>query len=200
MPQRIATSHPGAHRKTLPHPAWSSIGRQQKTSPVPDAINLCATRRNYGFDNLQVNVGNQTKYHSNSWSIFQYPIWVLLFILYHIVSCLVSDYMVYVLYDTIFEGSLEVKLPTIWTDEKQSRSEAERREKIRREKSRRERVRRKKMQMREKVGKSLAKAADAEPVGQMRDEKLHAVVRTTFGSWDVEKVHATTKHISKTKC
>jgi hypothetical protein len=45
----------------------------------------------------------------------------------------------------IIEGSLEVKLPTIWTDEKQSRAEAERREKIRREKSRRERVRRKKM-------------------------------------------------------
>jgi hypothetical protein len=44
----------------------------------------------------------------------------------------------------MIEGSLEVKLPTIWTDEKQSREEAERRE----------RVRRKKMQMREKVGKS----------------------------------------------
>ena len=44
----------------------------------------------------------------------------------------------------IIEGSLEVKLPTIWTDEKQSKEEAERRE----------RVRRKKMQMREKVGKS----------------------------------------------
>ena len=29
---------------------------------------------------------------------------------------------------TIIEGSLEVKLPTIWTDEKQSRAEAERRE------------------------------------------------------------------------
>ena len=54
----------------------------------------------------------------------------------------------------IIEGSLEVKLPTIWTDEKQSRVEAERRGKIRREKIRRERVRRKKMQMREKVGKS----------------------------------------------
>ena len=51
----------------------------------------------------------------------------------------------------------------------------------------------------------LAKAAGAEPAGQMRDEKLHALwreahlevkmykahqVRTTFGSWDVEKVHA----------
>jgi hypothetical protein len=29
---------------------------------------------------------------------------------------------------TMIEGSLEVKLPTIWTDEKQSRAEAERRE------------------------------------------------------------------------
>jgi len=55
---------------------------------------------------------------------------------------------------TIIEGSLDVKLPTIWTDEKLSRAEAEGREKIRREKSRRERVRRKKTQMREKVGKS----------------------------------------------
>jgi hypothetical protein len=44
----------------------------------------------------------------------------------------------------IIEGSLEVKLPTIWTDEKQRREEAERRE----------RVRRKKIQVREKVGKS----------------------------------------------
>ena len=119
---------------------------------------------------------------------------------------------------------------------------------------RRERERGKKMQVHEKVGKSrftvffpmicgsggsksrLAKAAGAEPFGQMRDEKLHPVVarstfwnkkcksttrsehflklrcrkssrrcgaahfqvkmykahhsRTTFGSWDVEKVHA----------
>jgi len=30
----------------------------------------------------------------------------------------------------MFEGSLEVKLPTIWTDEKQSREEAERRERL----------------------------------------------------------------------
>ena len=30
----------------------------------------------------------------------------------------------------IFEGSLEVKLPTIWTDEKQSREEAERSERL----------------------------------------------------------------------
>ena len=46
----------------------------------------------------------------------------------------------------------------------------------------------------------LAKAAGAEPSGQMRDEQLHAVVarstfpsqnvQSTFGSCDVEKVHA----------
>jgi len=30
----------------------------------------------------------------------------------------------------IIEGSLEVKLPTIWTDQKQSRGEAERRERL----------------------------------------------------------------------
>ena len=61
-------------------------------------------------------------------------------------------------------------------------------------------LRRKKIQMREKVGKSrntvfpmvwgsggsksrLAKAAGAEPAGQMRDEKLHTIVAgSTFRS------------------
>jgi len=32
--------------------------------------------------------------------------------------------------ENLIEGSLEVKLPTIWTDEKQSREEAERRERL----------------------------------------------------------------------
>ena len=67
-------------------------------------------------------------------------------------------------------------------------------------------MRRKKTQVREKVGKSrftaffpkncgsggsksgLAKAAGAEPCGQMRDEKLHAVVvRSTFRSKNVQR-------------
>jgi len=43
------------------------------------------------------------------------------------------------------EGSLEVKLPTIWTDVKQRREESERREEQKREDQRRERVRRKKL-------------------------------------------------------
>ena len=34
------------------------------------------------------------------------------------------------IYIYIIEGSFEVKLPTIWTDEKQSREEAERRERL----------------------------------------------------------------------
>ena len=83
----------------------------------------------------------------------------------------------------IVEGSLEVKLPTIWTDEKQSREEAERRERLEERRVEERRIRRKKMQMREKVGNCvfpmiwgsggsksrLAKAAGAEPAGQMRD-------------------------------
>ena len=91
------------------------------------------------------------------------------------------------------------------------------------------------MQMREKVGKSrftvffpmicgsggsksrLAKAAGAEPAGQMRDEKLHAVVaRSTFRSQNVQNTPVSdqfwklrcqksarrcgAKHISKSKC
>ena len=74
------------------------------------------------------------------------------------------------------------------------------------EDQRRGRERRKKMQVREKVGKSrftvfpmicgsggsksrLAKAAVAEPAGQMRDEQLHAVVARRCA-----------KHMSKSKC
>ena len=89
------------------------------------------------------------------------------------------------------------------------------------------------MQMREKVGKSrstvfpmiwgsggsksrLAKAAGAEPAGQMRDEKLHAfVARSTFGSQNVKNTRGSDhfwklrcrksarrcgEHISKSKC
>ena len=93
-----------------------------------------------------------------------------------------------------------------------------RREKSRRERVRRERVRRKKMEMREKVGKSkftvffpmicgsggskswLAKAAGAEPAGQRRDEKLHAVVaRSTFPSQNVKNTPAS-DHFWKLRC
>ena len=73
------------------------------------------------------------------------------------------------------------------------------------------------MQMREKVGKSrntvfplicgsggsksrLAKAAGAEPAGQMRDEHLHAVVaRSTFPSQNVQNTPVS-DHFWKLRC
>ena len=62
-------------------------------------------------------------------------------------------------YDAMIEGSLEVKLPAIWTDGKSGGGKRQRRERVRRERVRRERVRRerdrrKKIQVQEKVGKS----------------------------------------------
>ena len=41
-----------------------------------------------------------------------------------------DDICVISCYYMLIEGSLEVKLPTIWTDEKQSREDAERRERL----------------------------------------------------------------------
>ena len=132
----------------------------------------------------------------------------------------------------IFEGSLEVKLPTIWTDEKQSREEAERRERLEERRLEERRSEKRKSQQKEDAdvrkgrkvaihcvfpmifgsggSKSrLAKAAGAEPAGQMRHEKVHAVVaRSTFPSqsgqstrgadhfWKSSTLHYTTLHYS----
>ena len=123
----------------------------------------------------------------------------------------------------IIEGSLEVKLPTIWTDGKAEVGRV--REEKRREEERRSEKR--KSQKKEDVGAQkgrkvakhcffplicgsgrsksrLAKAAGAEPPGEMRDEKLHGVVarstfpsqmykrhqrRSLFQSWAVQKGH-----------
>ena len=101
----------------------------------------------------------------------------------------------------IIEGSLEVKLPTIWTDKKQRWEEPEKR---REEKRRRKKIKKRKSPSPKKEDSGgrrgsesrLAKAAGAEPCGQMREGKLHAVVaRSTFAS---EKAKNTTRsHISK---
>ena len=111
------------------------------------------------------------------------------------------------------EGSLEVKPPIIWTVGK-----SQRREEKKKEDQRRERGRRQKMQVREKVGKSrnivffqwfvgrrwsksrLAKAAGAEPPGQMRDEELHAVVvQSTFRCQNVQRTPGSV-HFRKLTC
>ena len=108
-------------------------------------------------------------------------------------------------YSIIIEGNLEVKLPTIWTDEKQSRAEGERRERLEERRSEKRKSQKKEdadARKGRKVAKHcvfpmicgsggsksrLAKAAGAEPAGQMRDEKLHAVVaRSTFPSQNVQ--------------
>ena len=124
------------------------------------------------------------------------------------------------IWNYIIEGSLEVNLSTTWTDQKAEVGrvrEEKRREEKKKEDQRRERVRRKKMQVREKVGKSqntvfpmicgsggsksrLAKAAGAEPSGQMRNEKLHAVVaRSTFRSQNVQSTPCS-DHFWKLRC
>ena len=124
-------------------------------------------------------------------------------------------------WDLVFiERSLEVKLPTVWTDGKAPqparRSDME---KVSREKTREGHTCRCDQRGRKVAehcvfpmicgsggSKSrLAKAAGTEPAGHMKDEKLQAVLvrstcgsksdknwglRTTFGSSDVEKVHA----------
>jgi len=130
----------------------------------------------------------------------------------------------------MIEGSLEVK---VWTDEKQRWEESEKR---REEKRRRKRKSQKKEDPGARKGRKvakhcvfpmicgsggsksrLAKAAGAEPAGQMRDEKLHAVVaRSTFRSQNAQNTSGSdhfwklrcrksarrcgAKHISKSKC
>ena len=97
-----------------------------------------------------------------------------------------------------------MKLPTIWTDEKQSQEEAEPGRNSDVEKVRREKIRDGESQKKEDAGarkgrkvakhcvfpmfcgsggskSRLAKAAGAGTSGQMRNEKVHAVVaRSTF--------------------
>ena len=160
-------------------------------------------------------------------SIFIYPYIYLSLSLYIYIYIYLSTYLsisisiyisIYLYLYLFIEGSLEVKLPTIWTDEKQSREEAERRERLEER-----RVRRKKMQMREKVGKSRNNvffqwfgAPEGRKVGSLKRRvrsqlarweiknctplwrEAHFQVkmykthhgRTIFGSWEDEKVHA----------
>ena len=109
----------------------------------------------------------------------------------------------------MIEGSLEV-----W---KSSGGKSQRQESEKEEDRRREGVRRKKMQVREKVKKSRntvffpmfcgpggsksrrAKAAGAEPSGEMRDKQLPIVVRRTCQSQNVKSTSAS-EHFWKLSC
>ena len=64
-----------------------------------------------------------------------------------------TDFLPLYKYNIFIEGSLEAKLPTIWTNEKPRWEESEKRRQEERRQGR-ERVRRQKMQVREKVAKS----------------------------------------------
>jgi hypothetical protein len=83
------------------------------------------------------------------------------------------------------EGSFEVKLPTIWTDEKQSRAKAERREKLeeknqKRKSQRRESVSRKKIKVREEVEKS--RASEARKVGSLKRRDARSKIARRGGA------------------
>ena len=111
------------------------------------------------------------------------------------------------------EGSLEVKLPTICSDGKAEVGRV-REEKIRDGEDQRGRKSEERRCSR-KVAihcvfpmiwgsggskSNLAKAAGAEPVGQMRDETLHAVVaRSTFPSQNVQNM-PTSEHFWQCRC
>ena len=119
----------------------------------------------------------------------------------------------------IVEGSLEVKFPTVWTDEKAEvgrvREEKKKKEDQRREKSQETEEKNAGARKSKKVAKHcvfpmicgpggsksrLAKAAGAEPSGQMRDEKLNAVVvRSTFHSQNCEGLSGS-KYFWKLRC
>ena len=99
----------------------------------------------------------------------------------------------YLYSQTLIEGSLEVKLPTIWTDGKaEVRSEKRKSEKKEDAGARKGSKAAKHCVFPMICGSGgsksrLAKAAGVEPCGQMRDEKLHAVVaRSTIPSQNVQ--------------
>ena len=105
-------------------------------------------------------------------------------------TILYMSYHVYVYIYHIIEGSLKVKLPKIWTDENEVgrvREEKRRSKKIRDEKESEER--RCRCAKVEKSQITLFFQCFGAPEGR-KVGSLKRRVRTTFGSWDVEKVHA----------
>ena len=122
-----------------------------------------------------------------------------------ILKCLCDFFGIFLYYSFFvffIEGSLEVKRPTTWRDGKAEvgrvREEKKRSETIREEKEREERTCRRAKGRKVTIrcvfpmvcgsgGSKSNFAAGAEPAGQMKDEKLHAIVaRSTFRSQNVQ--------------
>ena len=125
-----------------------------------------------------------------------------MYVCMYVCMCVHIYIYIYLFIYLFIEGSLEVKLPTVWTNEKQrweesgKRREEERRSKKRKSQKKEDPGARKGRQVAKlcvfsdgsRGSKSrLAKAAGAEPAGQIRDEKLHAVVaQSTCASQNVQ--------------
>ena len=84
----------------------------------------------------------------------------------------------------IFEGNLEVKLPTIWTDEKQRWEESEKR-RAEESRSKRESLRRNKIQVRIKVGNTMCFQWFVAPEG-WKVGSLKRRVRSQLARWEMK--------------
>ena len=165
--------------------------------------------------------------YENTFTIFNIQVLSYVYIIVYI--------YIFIYIHIIIEGSLEVKLPTIWTDEKQRWSRRIEKRRAEERRSEKRKSQKKEDADARKGGKAakhcvfpmicgsgrsksrLAKAAGAKPSGQMRDEKVHAIVaRSTFRSQNVQNTPVSdhfwklrcrksarrcgAKHISKSKC
>ena len=97
--------------------------------------------------------------------------------------------LVYLRINSIIQGSLEVKLPTIWTDEKQRWEESEKRREEKRSEKRNS-------QKKEDAGAlfEVELSKKCTPLWRVAHFEVNMYkthhARSTFGSWDDEKVHA----------
>ena len=137
----------------------------------------------------------------NTISPFIATVSLLLLSLFIFITIVLATAIIVIVTILLFEGSLELKLPTIWRDGNAEvgsvRDEKRRREKIR------ERVRRKKMQVREKVGKSRFTmffqwfvAPEGQKVGSLKRRP-----RSHLARWEMKSCtpHCGAKHVSKSK-
>ena len=104
----------------------------------------------------------------------------------------------------IIEGSLEVKLPTIWADEKQSRAEGERRERLEERRSEK-RKSQKKEDADARKGRKVAKHCVFPMICGSGGSKSRLAKAAGCGAswlderWKIAR-HCGAKHISKSKC